>query len=108
MMQSIVHFLRELEYKLQNHVVPLFMILDNEYLMDWEIKTKQLWAAHSHNEDHYDAKWNWNHIYVFYFTEKECCVRVELNFIKLDIFVWIVPQIVSDVIITGWDTNMKT
>lgn len=68
MMQSIVHFLRELEYKLQNHVVPLFMILDNEYLMDWEIKTKQLWAAHSHNEDHYDAKSNWNHIYTFYCT----------------------------------------
>ena len=67
MMQSIVHFLRELEYKLQNHVVPLFMILDNEYLMDWEIKTKQLWAAHSHNEDHYDAKSNWNHIYIYTF-----------------------------------------
>ena len=28
--------------------------------------------------------------------------------IKLDIFVWIMPQIVSDVIITGWDMNMKT
>ena len=71
MMQSIVHFLRELEYKLQNHVVPLFMILDNEYLMDWEIKTKQLWAAHSHNEDHYDAKWNWNHIYVYFIAPKK-------------------------------------
>ena len=67
MMQSIVHFLRELEYKLQNHVVPLFMILDNEYLMDWDIKTKQLWAAHSHNEDNYDAKSNWNHIYIYTF-----------------------------------------
>ena len=48
MMQSIVHFLRELEYKLQNHVVPFFMILDNEYLMDREVKMKQLWEAHSH------------------------------------------------------------
>ena len=42
MMQSIVHFLRELEYKFQNHVVPFFMILDNEYLMDREVKMKQL------------------------------------------------------------------
>ena len=41
MMQSIVHFLRKLEYKLQNHVVTLFMILNNEYLMDQKIKTKQ-------------------------------------------------------------------
>ena len=33
---------------------------------------------------------------------------VELTYLKLDIFVWIMPQIMSDVIITGWDMDMKT
>ena len=83
MMQSIVHFLRELEYKLQNHVVPLFMILDNEYLMDWEIKTKQLWAAHSHNEDHYDA--NEIGIISLYFIAPKKNVVCVLNWILLNL-----------------------
>lgn len=104
MMQSIVHFLRELEYKLQNHVVPLFMILDNEYLMDSEIKTKQLWEAHSHKS------MMQNLFYILFHWRKrdQCYVRWIKPYQTWYIFVCIMPQIVSDVIITGWDTNMKT